>query len=357
MPSVETDQDQCTIHLDRAATLMKLRKLDAAVKELRQALRVNPQHPDAHHMLAVIYWSQGKLHEAKKEVETALHLSPGTAKFFNTLGGVVGRLGMKEADDHFRRALALEPEAQRYHFCYAEWLVMVGRMDTAWEETEIALRLDPQDADTHWLQAMILFSKEKYPEAEQSALKALANDPQHADSHTLLGDIYMLTHRGGKALLSYRSSLRLQPGNKPLKRKIVLALQARVPILGLFWKISNSLDRFPNRAFSDLLFLILVALTVYLVIEGGRGGLIFVCVYCIPFLAPVLLLIWVVEPLLTRAFLNGWIKIDETDDANLKKGINARLAPFVKAPIIILVMILTMVCAFIILYNRAMNAP
>jgi tetratricopeptide (TPR) repeat protein len=229
-------------------------------------------------------------------------------------------------------------------------LISCGDLNAAWQETKICLRLNPDYGDAHLLQAEILHRKGNFPEAEKSARVALSIDPEKFEAHDLLGDIYLETHRAGKALACYRSALRLDPTHKPLKRKVILALQARIPFWGVFWKISSGLDRFSDRRVAEAVLLAMVAISFLLVSMGDFGTILMTCIYCVPIVVPLGLLIWVVDPMLTRAFLDGRIKIDETVDSNPKVETNTRLARFIKVPFLLLVLALTLLCSMIIFW-------
>ena len=348
-------------HCQRAATLMKLRKMDLAAKEVRQALQIDSQHANAHHMLASILWAQGKILAAKKEAEIALRLAPDQAEFQSTFGMLLARSrtgSIKEALEHLKRAVSLKPEDPYYHLRYALVLFLICKdLSTAWQETEVILRLDPRYLEGHLLQAEILRQQGKFSEAEKSALTVLSIDPENFNAHDLLGDIYLESHRGGKALVCYRSALRLDPTKKPLKRKIILALEARVPILGMFWKISFGLDRFRNKLLVEILLFAALVISVLSFSTGIAGSNIMVCLYCLPFLIPVGLLVWVVDPMLTRRFLNGQIKIDESIDKSPRTGINAWLGRFLKVPTLIIAIILVLICSALIFGMFPMKSP
>lgn len=343
--------DRVLFHCQRAVALSKLRKLDAAAKEARKALQLDPQYAEAHHLLGVIYMQQGKLLEAKKELQIALRLIPDEAEFHNTFAALLGALGpgsLREAIEHHKQALALKPDVPGFHWRYGLLLASCGDLNAAWQETEVCLRLNPDYADAHLLQAEILRRQENFSEAEKSTLLALAIEPEEFEAHDLLGDIYLETHRAGKALACYRSALRLDPTHKPLKRKVILALQARIPFWGVFWKISSGLDRFSNRRIAEAVILAMVVIGFLLVTTGDVGSILMTCIYCVPIVVPLGLLIWVVDPMLTRAFLDGRIKIDETADSNPKVETNTRLARFIKVPFLLLVLVLTLLCSMMI---------
>ncbi|WP_193172708.1 tetratricopeptide repeat protein [Nisaea nitritireducens] len=62
--------------VDRAVTLMELEKYDAALADLDEAIRWNPQLVEAHIYRAVTLRQLDRLEDAAREVETVLELAP-----------------------------------------------------------------------------------------------------------------------------------------------------------------------------------------------------------------------------------------------------------------------------------------
>jgi tetratricopeptide (TPR) repeat protein len=89
----------------------KHRKLDDAITQYRQALKVDPHMLDAHLDLATALLSEGNLDEAKPHFEEATRLDPKLAQPHNYLGEVLMRQGkVSEAIPQFETALRLHPD-------------------------------------------------------------------------------------------------------------------------------------------------------------------------------------------------------------------------------------------------------
>jgi tetratricopeptide (TPR) repeat protein len=70
--SIRTDYVPARVALARA--LMGLKKWDHAVKELNEAVRIDPQHPQPHLLLSQLYFRLGDEEQARKEKELSLKL-------------------------------------------------------------------------------------------------------------------------------------------------------------------------------------------------------------------------------------------------------------------------------------------
>jgi tetratricopeptide (TPR) repeat protein len=85
-------------------------KLTQALANLQKAIQSDPNFERAHYQLGVLYRLTRHLREAKKELETALSLTPKRAKAWGHLGFVWAELGNAEqADQCFRKSLELDP--------------------------------------------------------------------------------------------------------------------------------------------------------------------------------------------------------------------------------------------------------
>ena len=87
-------------------------RLDAAVAEFRQALRLAPDDAGAHWHLGAALASQGAREQATVHLRRAIELDPDNGEAHNDLGILLAGQGlMDEAIVHFRRAVALDPSS------------------------------------------------------------------------------------------------------------------------------------------------------------------------------------------------------------------------------------------------------
>jgi len=79
------------IHNNTGITYDRIGRYDDAVKELQEALKLDPAYIEVHNNLAVTYDKLGKYDEAKKELLEAIRLNPGYTEAHINLGNMFAR--------------------------------------------------------------------------------------------------------------------------------------------------------------------------------------------------------------------------------------------------------------------------
>jgi tetratricopeptide (TPR) repeat protein len=111
----------------------------------------------AHDNLGLIYLEQGKLDEARQQLEAALKIEPDDLDALNNLGVIAFQLGKDE-------------EAARYFVTF--------------------LRKQPDDADTHHNLGIVFLKHGKLKEAREHLETALRLKPDFASAHRYLGQVF-----------------------------------------------------------------------------------------------------------------------------------------------------------------------
>jgi DNA-binding winged helix-turn-helix (wHTH) protein/TolB-like protein/tetratricopeptide (TPR) repeat protein len=113
-----------------------------AERELREALRINPSNPDAHHDLAWLQTALGLRGDAVASLETAIALDPLSARTRMDSAWLFLQLGQfKRAASEGRRALQLNPGLNEARFCISRALLYAGDVRSA---VEALMPLMPQ---------------------------------------------------------------------------------------------------------------------------------------------------------------------------------------------------------------------
>jgi tetratricopeptide (TPR) repeat protein len=135
-------------HDNLGCALSRQHRLDEAIDQYRQALEIDPGYPQALNNLGSALADSGRLDEAVGKYEAALALKPEFAEACNNLGTALAQAGRAEkAAGCFARAVALEPDYAEAHDNLGVCLVQLRRVPEAIAQFETAVRLRPDDAD------------------------------------------------------------------------------------------------------------------------------------------------------------------------------------------------------------------
>ncbi|MDO8310678.1 MAG: tetratricopeptide repeat protein, partial [Sideroxyarcus sp.] len=150
----------------------------------QQILQAEPKHPDALHLLGLIYHQQGKSAVAVDLIQQAIRAKPSEVIYYFNLGNMhqdIGQLDeavayyrqallrapdsvdtlsglgtalraqdlLDEAIASYRQALSIQPDIPEVHFNLANALLNQGRLDEAIATYRQALLLKPEDAVTY----------------------------------------------------------------------------------------------------------------------------------------------------------------------------------------------------------------
>jgi tetratricopeptide (TPR) repeat protein len=191
-------------------------RLEEAVVQYREALRLMPNFSKAHRNLGNALYSLGMKTEAIAELETALRLTPDQAEAHYDLGRALlmtpGRLN--ESVAQYGEALRLKPDYAEAHFGMGSALEkMPGRLDDAVAEFHESLRLNPDYAPAHSNLGLALsMMPGRSADAIAEFEEALRLKPDYAEAHFNLG--YVLETVPGRldeAIAQYTEAVRLKP--------------------------------------------------------------------------------------------------------------------------------------------------
>jgi tetratricopeptide (TPR) repeat protein len=160
---LEKIQNAEGIHFQIGALYDKMGEFDKMVAEMKEVLRINPNHADALNYLGYSYSDRGiQLEEALKLIQKAMELKPNMGYITDSLGWVYYKLGdYKRAVTELEKANQLTPDDSTITEHLADSYVKLSRIDKAIEFYEKALKLDPKSDQKERLQKKIQELKEK----------------------------------------------------------------------------------------------------------------------------------------------------------------------------------------------------
>jgi tetratricopeptide (TPR) repeat protein len=146
----------------------------------RHMLAVTENNPVAHHGLGVALGRKGQTDEAIRELQEALRLDPGYFEARYNLGVAFNRKGQPdEAIRQFQQALRLKPDYSLAHNDLGVALGRKGQIDEAIRQLEEAIRWEPDYADAHYNLGLALSLKNRTGDAIRQFQEALRIKPDY----------------------------------------------------------------------------------------------------------------------------------------------------------------------------------
>ncbi|AIF43423.1 rhomboid family intramembrane serine protease [Virgibacillus sp. SK37] len=82
---------EATILFQRAYAFIELGNIDAAKQDLQEVVKINPEFPQAHFNLALLYYNTGEQEKAENAIQTAYDLNPENEDFIQLYEQITGK--------------------------------------------------------------------------------------------------------------------------------------------------------------------------------------------------------------------------------------------------------------------------
>jgi tetratricopeptide (TPR) repeat protein len=181
------------------ASLIKVGRPEEALRNVRRALEIDPEHLTAHLVAASALYSMGKYGRAGQEVETYLARNAGAAN----------RLRLK---------LGHEGDAPAALVLLARCRLAEGKVEPAVEDLKRAVAMDDSMTQAHVLLGRIAFENMRFGEAAARLEKACRQEPHSEQIRFELARSYLACNSVAKASGIIEEALREGVGGPDLLR-------------------------------------------------------------------------------------------------------------------------------------------
>jgi tetratricopeptide (TPR) repeat protein len=196
--AAETVPDNCIAHEALGLVLAKSGRLDEAVSQYSESLRIWPEYDRALIGMGNVLVRLGRLDEAAFYAEKALRLKPGLSEAHFLLGFIRMQQGRNdEALRHYLAGLRTDPENAGIHHIVGVIFGTQGKLDESIEQFKEALRLKPDYVDAHYGLGVSLLRQGKLDESIEQFNEALRLKPDFAQARQSLNEAVRLKEKSG----------------------------------------------------------------------------------------------------------------------------------------------------------------
>jgi tetratricopeptide (TPR) repeat protein len=207
------------------ATLYDLHNQADAIKELRDAARLDPKNAGAHRFLGHAYSQQNDPHAAESELRSALALKP-TSEIYFEYALVEEQLGkVDSAISALRHAIRLNPRFEPAHLLLGVMLRRAGHHAEALAQFRKSVELNPSDPEAQFNLGMELKSGADLTGAVAAFRKAIELKPDLEKAHYNLGIALRAQRQMGAAEKELRELKGLHDFRRRLAQAKLLTLQ------------------------------------------------------------------------------------------------------------------------------------
>jgi Flp pilus assembly protein TadD len=216
--TVERAPESWMAHKNLAYALELQGRPEAAAAQYEEALRLQPDFPEARNNLGTLLSAEGRYPAAIAQFREALRVDPGYAKAHNNLGIALFHSGQPAAARaEYEAVLRAFPDSDEAHNNLGGLLASRGDYAAAAGEFREALRLQPDDFEARLNLGTVLFRTGDLAGAIAEYAAAAALQPRSPDARDHLGVALAQVGRMTEAREQFAAALRLRPDDARIR--------------------------------------------------------------------------------------------------------------------------------------------
>jgi tetratricopeptide (TPR) repeat protein len=205
--------DAYIIHINLAAIYLDRDDFKNAEQELREADKVVPDYPLILYNFGLLNLKLKRYDEALGYLIRSILKDPNEPQPHMYLALVYEQTGRADyAEKEFRTAINLSPLSQSAHAGLGEFYFDQGRLEEAEEQFQESLRA-AKTLRGYWGLGLVYWREGRYAEAERAFREAEALVPSSGRAHIMLALLYTDTKRNREALRELQAGLKSDPTN------------------------------------------------------------------------------------------------------------------------------------------------
>ncbi len=206
--------EQSLTDMRRGMGEMSAANYQAASNSFARAVIKNSKDPLPYLLLgASLYWA-GKVDDAVSEYNEALRLDPKNPLAYQLLGIAAGWKGdVQQAQNYFLKANTLDPNKADTHMNLGSTYAVQRNWDKSLEHFRRAVELTPRSPLFHYQLGTLYEELGRDALAEESFHKSLKYFSNYEDAMLSLGALYEKLNRPQEALKYYKRAVKTKPGD------------------------------------------------------------------------------------------------------------------------------------------------
>jgi len=187
-------------------------RLDEAMEQFQEAVRVDPEYYPAWNNLGAALYRQERYAEALPYVQNSIQIDPSYAPAHHNLGMLLEKFGQSDqAILSYQNALAIKPDNAESHNSLAISLNSVGRRTEAMHHFQEAIRLKPNYAVAHYNLGRALTFAEQPRKAVSNFQTAIRINPNYVKARVQLGQLLLRLGQFDGAIEQFQETLDINP--------------------------------------------------------------------------------------------------------------------------------------------------
>jgi tetratricopeptide (TPR) repeat protein len=230
--------DSSGLHVNLGVALHDQGKVEEAIAEYREALRIDPLYTSPRCNLVDCLIKLGKREEAEAVAREGIRLQPNEAAFHHNLGNALGQLDKwEEAISEYRESLRLDPKLASADTALAVDLFKHGKRDESLAKFREIVRMNPESAESHYNLGVTLGMLGRIDEALAEYRETLRLKPDHQQALVNLAGILTEQGKPEEVVAAYREALRHRPDAFEIRTNFATTLNEQ-------GKVQESIDEF-----------------------------------------------------------------------------------------------------------------
>jgi tetratricopeptide (TPR) repeat protein len=225
--AIKLNSENYQAHSQLSAALFKMNRKKEGLKEIIEAVRINPLYVRGYLIIGRIYQAAGKVNVAIEIYNKGLGVNPLATPLRAELSAAYAFVG--DYENAYKEAVTVALTQSRD----TDWLrvgvfaIVLGKFEKAEKAFKKALTINPNSSDAHYNLAELYFAAKLYKKATKQYLMSIQKDEKNFKPFNGLGMLLLMVDRNfEEAKKCFIHALELSPGQKEPMLNLALAYAA-----------------------------------------------------------------------------------------------------------------------------------